>query len=99
VAEVEFVGPFERHEVVVNGHKVPYLAATPTRDGVHLTLDCRFGLDLTSAQALEVVPFLADVVAIALGYTCFPCEEVPNPPRLKPWPHLHGLGDTIVEES
>jgi hypothetical protein len=29
------------------------------------------------------VPFLADAIAVALGNTCHPCEEVPEPPPRK----------------
>lgn len=70
---VEYVGPFEHYDVVVNGREVPYLRATPLDGGeVHLTLDRRLGLTLSLSEAERFVPFLADALAIAHGYTCHP---------------------------
>jgi hypothetical protein len=89
----KFVGPFHSHEVVLNGHQVPYLNATPTEEGVHLSLDARFGVDLSHDEADKIIPFLADTIAVALGYTCFPCDEVPEPTRRIPWPPMHSLAD------
>jgi hypothetical protein len=64
------VGPSGHHDVVVNGWTVPFLTAIPLSDGrVHLTLDGRFGLDMSDADAEKVLPFVADAIAMALGYT------------------------------
>lgn len=61
---VEYVGPFELWEVVVNGHVVPFLTPTPTDEGgVHLCLDRRLGLDLTEEEALKVLPFVGYATA------------------------------------
>ena len=58
---VNYVGPFEFHDVVVSGHAVPFVTATPKRDGgVALHLDRRFGIDLSWDEAQRFVPFLAD---------------------------------------
>lgn len=95
MADVDFVGPFEHWDVIVNGHAVPFLTATPLSDGsVRIHLDRRFGLDLTSAQALEVVPFLADAIAVALGLTCHPCPEAPEPPPRRAAARVHSLDDS-----
>lgn len=80
---VSFPGPFRHHDVVVNGHSVPFLQATPQDGGsVRLHLDRRFALDLTAGEAERFVPFLADCFAVALGRTCHPCPELPEPPPL-----------------
>jgi len=89
---VSYPGPFEQHDVVVSGHAVPFLTATP-RDGgaVRLHLDRRFALDLTVAEAERVVPFMAHCLAVALGHTCHPCPEVPEPPPLRAAAPVHSL--------
>ena len=77
---VEFVGPFEYHAVCVNGWRVPYLTATPVNGGqIDLTLDHRYALVLSVAEAEHVVPFIANAIAIAHGYTAHPSEDVDEP--------------------
>jgi hypothetical protein len=72
-SSVQFIGPFQHHEVVVNGWQVPYLTAVPIPGGrVHITLDNRIGVELTVDEAERVVPFLADAIAVAAGYTGHP---------------------------
>src|SRR5258708_7248607 len=80
-SDVEFIGPFEHHDVVVNGWRVPFLEATPQNGGkVLLCLDRRFGLDLSIAEAERILPFLADCIAVASGYTAHPgCLGVDEP--------------------
>jgi hypothetical protein len=93
---VDFIGPFEHHDVVVNGCSVPFLTATPLNGGrVHLTLDGRFGLDLTVTEADDVVPFIADAIAIALGYTAHPhATECPDPRPRHPFARMNSLMDS-----
>lgn len=93
---VDFIGPFEHHDVVVNGCSVPFLTATPLNGGrVHLTLDGRFGLDLTVTEADDVVPFIADAIAIALGYTAHPhATECPDPRPRPPFARMRSLMDS-----
>lgn len=93
MGDLDFVGPFERHEVVLNGRLVPHVSSTPIEDGVHLVLDDRLGLDLTHDEAERFIPFLADSIAVAMGYTCFPCDEVPEPSRRAPWGRMVSLAD------
>jgi len=80
MSDVEFVGPFEYHAVVVDSYTVPFLTAEPLSDGgIHLQLDNRFGLDLTLDQERSVVRFIADCIAIALGYSCHPRPHQDGP--------------------
>lgn len=89
---VSFPGPFEHHDVVVNGHQVPFLRATPLDGGqVHLNLDRRLGLTLTAEEAERVVPFLADAIAVASGYTAHPEPEADGPVQRHPFPRVQGL--------
>lgn len=94
---VDYIGPFETHDVVVNGWLVPYLVAHPGNGGmIHLTLDRRFGLDLTVADAERVVPFIADCIAVASGYTAHPgCDGLDEPRRSHPMVKTHSI---ITEE-
>lgn len=82
---VEFVGPFTRHEVVVNGWQVPLLHARPMPGGkVALILDGRMALDLSIEEAERVVPFIADAIAVSLGFTCHPRDGQGEPKRTNP---------------
>jgi hypothetical protein len=89
---VSYVGPFEHHDVVVAGRQVPFLRAAPLDGGrIDLTLDRRLGLTLTVAEAERFVPFLADAIAVALGYTCHPSAERDDPNLRHPFPRLRPL--------
>jgi hypothetical protein len=83
----EFIGPFEYHAVTVQGRRVPHLTASFRPGGlVSLTLDDRFGVDVSVAQAQTLIPFIADCIAVGMGYSGFPrddegCSETtPRPP-------------------
>jgi hypothetical protein len=97
-SRVSYVGPFQHHDVVVDGRAVPFLRATPLDGGqLHLTLDRRFGIDLSAAEAERFIPFLADAIAIASGFTCHPdADGEPNPRHLFPrvTPLIDGGGST-----
>ncbi len=89
---VSFPGPFRHHDVVVNGRQVPFLRATLLDGGqVHLNLDRRLGLTLSTEEAERIVPFLADAIAIASGYTSHPeaGQDGPNPRH--PFPAVQPL--------
>jgi hypothetical protein len=89
---VTFPGPFKHHDVVVHGHAVPFLTATPKEDGsIALHLDRRFVVDLDPDEVERVVPFLADCMAVALGHSCHPCSEVPEPPPRKAAVRVHSF--------
>lgn len=75
-SRVSFPGPFKQHDVVVSGWKVPLLHAQPQDGGtVMLVLDNRVGLELGVKEAESVVPFLADCIAVALGYDAHPSSD------------------------
>ena len=67
--------------LVVSGYSVPFMRAQAYDGTVALTLGDRFGLDLKAAEARRVVPFLADAIAIALGYPAHPTLDMPLPPH------------------
>ena len=85
---VQFPGPFTSHDVVVDGWRVPLLHAQVNIDDgrVLLVLDGRFTLELSAPEAERVVPFLADAMAVALGYDAHPNEIDPIPLRRSPHP-------------
>jgi hypothetical protein len=73
---VSFPGPFLQHDVVVDGWSVPLLHAQVHQGGkVTLMLDNRFMLDLDADHAEAVVPFVANAIAIALGYNAHPSDD------------------------
>lgn len=86
---VTFPGPFSQHEVVVDGWKVPFLHAHPGGEhdeNVMLVLDNRLALTLSVEEAERIVPFLADAIAVALGYTSHPNEDAEQPLVRQPQP-------------
>jgi hypothetical protein len=92
MAEVEYVGPFEDWQVVVDGWRVSHLSAVPLTNGrVRLILDQRLAVVLDVATAEDVVPFVADAIAIASGYSCHPRQDWEGPKPLKPFRRSHGL--------
>lgn len=95
MADVEYVGPVTDHRVIVDGFAGPFLGASPINGGkIDFTLDDRFALTLGIAEAEMIIPFLADAIAIGLGYTCHPRAdwEGPRPlTRIKRW-HSVSLG-------
>jgi hypothetical protein len=84
---VEFIGPFQHHDVLVHGWQVPLLEARPHLGGrLTLTLDQRFGLELSLEEAERIIPFIAECIAVALGFASHPSgeEEPKHLPRLRP---------------
>ena len=100
---VSFPGPFTQHEVVVDGWSVPFLHAHPGGEHdehVMLVLDKRLAATFSVEEAERVVPFLADAIAIALGYTAHP--RTADEPNWKPQPRpmrMNGIGAVANEEA
>lgn len=93
---VSFPGPFEHHDVVVHGWRVPYLQASLSgEDGVTLVLDRRLGVRLSANEAERVVPFVADAIAIALGYGAHPRGDTENPPPRAPYPRPERVVEVV----
>ncbi len=85
--QVSFPGPFQHHEVVVQGWSVPFLKASLRgEDGVRLILDDRLGVELSIDEAERLIPFLADSIAVALGYGAHPREQDSSPWERAPYP-------------
>jgi hypothetical protein len=69
----------------VDGWKVPLIHAHPCGDNdenIMLVIDDRLAATFSVDEAERFVPFLADAIAVALGYTSHPNEEV-EPPLVK----------------
>lgn len=84
---VTFPGPFQHHDVVVNGWAVPFVKASfrpDSEDHVRLVLDDRIALDLNAGEAERLTPFLADAIAVALGYGAHPREDTTSLPERAP---------------
>jgi hypothetical protein len=97
---VRFPGPFEHHDVVVEGWRVPFLQAhLRGEDRIMLVLDRRMGLELSAAEAERVVPFLADAISVALGYGAHPRGDTPTPLERAPSPRPERVVDVVVSGS
>ena len=91
-SRVAFPGPFEYHPVVVEGREVPFLEATPLDGGkIDLTVDKRYGLVLSVEESERIIPFLANAIAIALGYTSHPTTGRDEPTVRHPFPRVRSL--------
>jgi hypothetical protein len=100
---VSFPGPFSGHKVVVDGWSVPHLHAHPNGENdesVMLVIDERLAATFSIEEAERFVPFLADAIAVALGYTCHPRtgEEPNRNPQPRPM-RVHEIVDAQSEEA
>lgn len=95
---VNFAGPFQHHDVIVDGWRVPLLQAHPEgEDGVCLVLDRRIALALKGVDEIErILPFIADAIALALGYGAHPREGAVKPLA---WGPPHPRPERVVEIS
>ena len=100
---VSFPGPFTQHQVVVDGWAVPLLHAHPGGEhdeNIMLVVDNRLALTVSVEEAERFVPFLADAMAVALGYSAHPRED--EEPNWLPQPRpvrIHGIGAVESEEA
>jgi hypothetical protein len=91
VSSYEITGPFQVRKVLVSDRAVPFLEACPLAGGkISLLLDGRYGLDVSVADAETFIPWIADAIAIALGYTCHP-RPGKEPLRSSPFPPSHSI--------
>jgi hypothetical protein len=91
---VSFPGPFTHHDVVVDGWRVPFLQAHMTaEDRVMLVLDRRLATELSIDEADRLLPFVADAIAVALGYGAHPNEDTPRPLTRVPYPRIERVVD------
>ena len=75
------VGPFgEYYRVRVGNFEVPYIEAHKTKDGWSLTLDHRFGVDMSDDELQRFMWWIANAMAIAAGYTSFGENSKPSNP-------------------
>lgn len=96
---VSFPGPFTHHDVVVNGWRVPYLhARMTTEDRVTLVIDRRLGATFSVEEAERVVPFVADAIAVAMGYGAHPDDSTPRPLPRAPYPRPERIVDLLSVE-
>ncbi len=91
MSDCQIVGPFQSHRVIVDGRRVPFLEALPVNGGkISLLLDGRYTLDISVADADAFIPWIADAIAIAMGYTCHP-RAGQEPLRASPFPPDHAI--------
>lgn len=94
---VTFPGPFQHHDVVVDGWRLPFVQAHMTgEDRVTLVIDRRLAEEFSVEEAERVVPFLADAIAVALGYTAHPAADMEPPVNRDPHPKpVKSIGITL----
>ena len=74
-SHVEFIGPFERTYVVLNGFEVPNLTVHKAYEDdacVGLCWENRLAIEVPKSHVDRVVGFIADVIATERGYACWP---------------------------
>jgi hypothetical protein len=98
--QVSFPGPFQHHDVVVNGWAVPLLHAHPHgEDRVRIVLDDRLGVDLSADEAERLLPFVADAIAVALGYGAHPGKDMVALPERTPQAAPRRAHDVVLDEA
>ena len=106
-SHVEFIGPFQRTHVILNGFEVPNLTVHPADEGessVSLCWENRLCIDVPKSHVDRVVAFVADVIASERGYPCWPRtpEEQfmeKRPPFGAVWHAVDGGGDNGSTEA
>ena len=80
-----FRGPFTHHDVIVDGWRVPLLQThLPAEDRVMLVLDHASPPSSPSRRPNASCPFVADAIAVALGYGHTQTTICPAPLRVLP---------------
>jgi hypothetical protein len=97
---VRFPGPFEYHDVVVDGWSVPLLQAHPKgEDRVRLILDGRRSVELSTGEAERLIPFVADAIAMALGYGAHPRSPMEQLPERAPHMAPRRMVEVLAEDA
>lgn len=95
--EVTFPGPFTFHDVVVRGWRVPFVQAhMADQDRVVLVIDRRLAAEFSADEAERVVPFVANAIAVAMGYGAHPREDTPRPLARAPYPRPERVVDLFA---
>ncbi len=96
---VSFPGPFAHHDVVVDGWRVPYLQAhIVDEDRLMLVIDRRLATEISVAEAERLVPFIADAIAVAMGYGAHPNQSAPRPLARAAYPRPERVVDVVVPD-
>jgi hypothetical protein len=82
MSDLQFLEFKPETQIILDGCLVPHITASKTEDEkfIHLSLDHRFGINVSTDHVYEVVWFLANAMAFAAGFSCFGenCQKV-NP--------------------
>lgn len=92
---IEIVGPFQEHRVYIDGRRVPGLTAHPGESGTDLVIDHRLSLFVphdADPNLQQIASFVANAIAIGLGYSHHPDKET-EPRRRTPFPIGMRLGE------
>lgn len=94
----ELLGALTRHPVVLGGREVPHLEAWTepgTPDKVWISMPGRM-LDIPAGEADRIIEFIADAIAVAMGYTCHPSADM-EPVRQTPFPIVHMITSVTTD--
>lgn len=94
---LEIIGPFPDYRVTIDGYEVPDLRAVRVNGMISMTLDHRFGCDIPDDEhAHSIIWFIANVMAVAAGYSCFGENAKPaNPFKCR----MTGIGLSQVDDG
>jgi len=93
----EIIGPFNDYRVTIGGYEVPRLRAVRLKGLISMTLDHRFGCDIPDDnRAQSIIWFIANVMAVGAGYSCFGENAQPaNPFKCR----LTGINLAQIEDE
>jgi hypothetical protein len=70
----------------------------PSEDRVMLVIDQRLATELSVEEAERVIPFVADAIAVALGYGAHPDEATPRPLERAPYPRPERMVGLVADD-
>lgn len=85
--DVEAIGPFSTYELVVNGWTVPGVSSYRVDVRTVAFVCGSYAYDIPEERAGAFADWLANVVAVSMGWTCHPSASW-NPPDAAPFRSL-----------
>ncbi len=86
--------------MTIDGWLVPFVEPVSLSGGrTRLVLDNRFGLVLDEDKARYVLPWIANAIAVASGFSCHPRSDHDQPKSLSPYRRVHYIDPPDVGQE
>lgn len=97
---IDFIGPFHDKFYVfsVDGFKVPYITGNVDEHGIWtIFVDHRLGYTFTEAALRDMLPLLANAMAISAGLSCHGSRDRSNPHSVQVHQITHALDYPVID--